>query len=91
MTKQTSAFEQLRIFISQRMRMSHLYQPLMLKTLIENDGWASLRAIASTFLAHDESQIEYYIEITKRMPGPVLTRHGLVRREGDGYRAHAER
>lgn len=86
MTQQPSAFEQLRTFISQRMRMSHLYQPLMLKTLIENSGWASLRAIAATFLAHDESQIEYYIEITKRMPGPVLTRHGLVRREGEGYR-----
>jgi ATP adenylyltransferase len=86
MTQQASAFEQLCGFISERMRMSHLYQPLMLKTLIENGGWASLRAIASTFLAHDESQIEYYIEITKRMPGPVLTRHGIVRREGDGYR-----
>jgi ATP adenylyltransferase len=86
MTNQPSAFEQLRAFISQRMRMSHLYQPLMLKSLIEKGGWASLRAIAATFLAHDESQIEYYIEITKRMPGPVLTRHGLVRREGEGYR-----
>jgi diadenosine tetraphosphate (Ap4A) HIT family hydrolase len=83
---QQSTFAELRTFISQRMRMSHLYQPLMLKTLIEKGGWASLSAIASTFLAHDESQIEYYIEITKRMPGPVLTRHGLVRREGDGYR-----
>jgi hypothetical protein len=47
---------------------------------------ASLRDIALAFLAHDESQIEYYIEVTKRMPGPVLTRHQLVRREGEGYR-----
>jgi hypothetical protein len=31
---------------------------------------ASLRDIALAFLAHDESQIEYYTEITKRMPGP---------------------
>lgn len=66
--------------------MSHLYQPLMLRTLIKNGGSASLREIAATFLAHDESQIEYCIEITKRMPGPVLTRHGLVRRERVGYR-----
>lgn len=41
--------------------MSHLYQPLMLKTVIERGGWASLRDIASTFLTHDESQIEYYV------------------------------
>jgi ATP adenylyltransferase len=44
------------------------------------------RDIALAFLAHDESQIEYYTEITKRMPGPVLTRHQLVRRDGAGYR-----
>jgi ATP adenylyltransferase len=57
------------------MRMSHLYQPLMLRTLIEKGGFASLRDIASSFLMHDESQIEYYVEITKRMPVPVFTRH----------------
>jgi ATP adenylyltransferase len=81
-----SPFEQLKQFLTQQMRMSHLYQPLMLKALIARNGFASLRDIASCFLALDESQIEYYIEITKRMPGPVLTRHQLVRREGDGYR-----
>ena len=53
------------------MRMSHLYQPLMLRTLIDKGGTASLHDIASAFLTHDESQIEYYIEITERMP--VLT------------------
>jgi hypothetical protein len=60
----------------------------MLKTLIERNGSASLEDIAATFLAHDQSQIEYYIEITKRMPGPVLTRHGLVQREGTGFSGH---
>lgn len=64
--------------------MSHLYQPLMLRTLIDKGGTASLHDIASAFLTHDESQIEYYIEITERMP--VLTRHQLVERDGDGYR-----
>jgi ATP adenylyltransferase len=62
------------------MRMSHLYQPLMLRTLIDKGGTASLHDIASAFLTHDESQIE----ITERMP--VLTRHQLVERDGDGYR-----
>jgi ATP adenylyltransferase len=56
------------------------------ETLFEKGGFASLRDIAACFLAQDESQIEYYIEITKRMPGPVLTRHQLVRRDGAGYR-----
>jgi ATP adenylyltransferase len=82
----SSAFEVLHRFISEQMRMSHIYQPLMLKVLIERDGWASTRDIAVAFLTRDESQIEYYGEITKRMPGRVLARHGLVERESDGFR-----
>jgi len=66
--------------------MSHVYQPVMLKALILSGGKASIRDIASAFLALDEAQREYYEEITKRMPGPVLTRHGLVQRDGDSYR-----
>ena len=42
----------------------------------------STRDIASSFLAQDGSQIDYYAEITKRMPGKVLGRHNLVKREG---------
>ena len=76
----------LRDFLSSKMRMSHVYQPLMLKMLIQNGGWASVRDIASAFLAQDDRQIEYYAEITKRMPGKVLGAHQLVEREGDGYR-----
>ena len=58
------------------MRMAHIYQPLMLKTLVERSGWASVRDIATAFLSRDESQIEYYSEITKRMPGRVLVPAG---------------
>src|SRR5262249_10722155 len=67
------------------MRMSHIYQPLMLKTLLQHDGHASNREIAAAFLREDQSQLDYYEEITKRMPGRVLQRHGLVERAGDGY------
>jgi ATP adenylyltransferase len=76
----------LRDFLLRRMRMSHIYQPLMLKTLILGGGKASIREIASKFLSHYEAQLEYYEEITKRMPGKVLTTHGLVEREGNEYR-----
>jgi ATP adenylyltransferase len=84
--EQSAIFQQLKRFLTQQMRMSHLYQTLMLRTLIEKGGFASLRDIASSFLANDESQIEYYVEITKRMPGAVLTRHQLIQRDGAGYR-----
>ncbi|MGK7869760.1 HIT domain-containing protein [Falsiroseomonas sp. E2-1-a20] len=73
-------------FLLTRMRMSHVYQPVMLKALIQGNGRASLREISAAFLALDQAQLDYYEEIIKRMPGPVLTRHGLVERDGDGYR-----
>jgi hypothetical protein len=41
MQQRLTAFEQLKEFLTKRMRMSHLYQPLMLRTLIEKGGSAS--------------------------------------------------
>ena len=82
----TTPFDTLRNFITGRMRMSHIYQPVMLKTLLENGGRASIRQIAAAFLARDESQLEYYERITSAMPGKVLARHGLVERDGKSYR-----
>ena len=79
------AFERLNQFLDQEMRMSHLYQPLMLKALIEGGGRASAREIAWKFLQRDESQLGYYEEITKRMPGRVLAKHGLVERNGSDF------
>ncbi len=67
------------------MRMSHIYQPLMLKTLLGNAGRATIREVASAFLAHDESQIEYYEHITKQMPGKDLKNHGFLERQGQHY------
>jgi ATP adenylyltransferase len=83
---QTSPYVFVRDFLTRHMRMSHVYQPVMLKALIQNNGRANLRTIAAAFLARDQAQLEYYEEITKRMPGRVLRDHGLVEREQDGYR-----
>jgi ATP adenylyltransferase len=68
------------------MRMSHIYQPVMIKELLTHGGKASIRNIAAAFLARDESQLEYYEQITKDMPGKVLAKHGIVKRDGDQYR-----
>jgi len=80
------AYRTIRDFLLHRMRMSHLYQPVMLRTLLESGGIVTVREVATAFLAGDESQIEYYEHITKTMPGRVLGSHGVVRREGNGYR-----
>ena len=62
-----TAHENLRAFLQQRMRMSHLYQPLMLKTLLQRRRRATVREIAAAFLAEDQSQLEYYEAIVRRI------------------------
>lgn len=80
MTIPSPSFQFLRDFLTNRMRMSHIYQPLMIRTLLTRGGRATIRQIASKFLSKDESQLEYYEEITKNMPGRVLARHGIAKR-----------
>ena len=71
-------------FIKNKMRMSHIYQPVMLKVLLENDGQASVEQIAKALLGHDQSQVEYYSIRTKTMVGKVLTNNGVVTPIKDG-------
>lgn len=78
-------FSKLQDFLSHRIQMQHIYQPVMIQVLLENGGRATLRQIAAAFLSHDESQLEYYEKITKNMPGRVLSHHGIVRRTPEGY------
>jgi ATP adenylyltransferase len=78
-------YEQLVDFLQSRMRMSHVYQPVMLMALLRRGGRCSTGEIARSILAHDQSQIEYYEDVTKNMVGRVLRSHGIVQKEGDGY------
>jgi ATP adenylyltransferase len=72
-------------FVRTRMRMSHVYQPVMLQTLLRNGGRGSIRQVAQEILQRDESQIEYYGEITKNMVGRVLRSHHVVARDRDDF------
>jgi hypothetical protein len=59
----------------------------MLMKLLQNKGKAKISDIANRFLSHDQSQIEYYEQITKNMVGRVLTKNrGLTERLDDEYR-----
>lgn len=58
----------------------------MLLELLAHGGSRSIRDIAKSLLGHDESQIEYYEQITRNMVGRVLTKNrGLTEREEDKY------
>ncbi|MFM8541854.1 MAG: hypothetical protein ACKOAM_01100 [Chakrabartia sp.] len=82
----TVAFSSLEHFIRTEMRMSHIYQPVMLLELIKSGGFAMTNQIAKSLLAHDASQIDYYEQITKNMVGKVLTKNRkITERSNDGY------
>ena len=80
------AFNGLKAFITEKMRMAHIYQPVMLQVLFEQGGTASRDRLAKAFLEHDQSQIDYYAAIVRNMPGRVLANHGIVERDGKNYR-----
>lgn len=44
----TMDFDQLKTFIEKSMRMSHIYQPIMLMTLLVNGGKASVPSVVSS-------------------------------------------
>ena len=73
-------------YITNRMKMSHIYQPVMLKVLLENNGEASIEQIAAALLSYDQSQVEYYGIRTKQMVGKVLTNNGVVEPVKSGRR-----
>jgi len=82
----SAAYECLLSFLQREMRLSHIYQPVMIRTLLQHGGEAHRREIAKAFLSEDRSQIEYYEHIVREMPGRVLAGRGVVERQGQFYR-----
>jgi ATP adenylyltransferase len=78
-------YKDLENFLTTRMRMSHIYQPVMIKCLLEHDGVATDTVIAKELLQYDPSQLEYYQVITNRMVGKVLRSHRVVEKEKNLY------
>ena len=75
----SETFEKIKNFIHKDMRMSHIYQPVMLIELLRSEGKATVYEIAKSISREDPSQIEYYEKITKNMVGKVLKERGVVK------------
>jgi hypothetical protein len=88
---QPLTFEQLVDFLERRMSMSHVYQPVLIRALIEAGGAATVRQLAQVFLAEDESQLQFYERRIRQMPLRVLSKHGIVERQGEQIRLNATR
>jgi ATP adenylyltransferase len=80
-------YDQLYKFIAEDMQMSHVYQPVMLiEMLVSKTGTATVEQIAKAILDHDPTQIDYYSEVVKKMPGVVLTKNrGIAKKHGQSY------
>lgn len=76
-------FTDLKLFLAQKMRMSHIYQPLLIKILLEAGGLATIRQLAREFAANDESQILFYEKRLKEMPIRVLSNHEVIQKDGE--------
>ena len=63
--------------------MSHIYQPLLIRSLLDAGGSATVRQLATAFLIEDESQLLYYEKRIKQMPVRVLKSHGVVERNAE--------
>jgi ATP adenylyltransferase len=79
-------YEQLKKFIKQDMRTSHIYQPVMLIELLKNNGKRTVTEIAKSFVNRDPTQVEYYSNVVKNMVGKVLTKNrGITYKEDETY------
>lgn len=78
-------FEELEHFIKHKMRMSHIYQPLLIRKLLEQDNVATTEEIARGFLNNDMSELNYYKRVAKRYPRGILKTHGVISYEKDTF------
>lgn len=79
-------YHQFKTFLQEKMRMSHIYQPVMIRKLLETEGQATDIEIANALLQYDPSQIEYYQSITNNMVGKVLRNHNIVEKNKKLYK-----
>ena len=78
-------YHELAEYLSKRMRMSHVYQPVMIMKLLSNQGKAKADEIALDLVQNDLSQVEYYTERVNQMVGKVLRNNQIVAKEGGEY------
>ena len=70
--------QELLSFLDNKMQMSHVYQPLLIRSLLDAGGQATTRQVATDFAKEDEAQVLYYEERIKQMPLKVLRKHGVI-------------
>ena len=55
-------YDAIKKYLQEQMKMSHVYQPVMLRRLLIVSGTAKVEEIALDLVQNDLSQIEYYTD-----------------------------
>lgn len=80
MTK-SQDYQRLKEYI-QNMKMEHYYQPVMLKTILQKGGRASITEIAQAIAYHDEALVKFFEDKIKDAPKRTLVdRHKILKKE----------
>ena len=80
-------FDDLKAFILKRMRMTHIYKPVMLQSVLREGGSATRDEVAAEIMARDQLQLEHYRKkVVHPMPGKRLVRDGILEFDGEAYK-----
>jgi ATP adenylyltransferase len=77
-TEEVMNLEELRSFINSKMSITHIYQPAILLTLLENDGQATVQLIAAKCAQLRGESPESYVSKLLKYPKEALTKHGVL-------------
>lgn len=80
----------LKEYLTSKMKMSGLYQPVIIKHLILGSGTASLESIAKELTTLDQAAVDDYVRKLKIHPKSVLAKHGIAEIEKDSYKLTME-
>lgn len=71
-------------FLQNTMKMTDVYQPVVVKELLLHEGKRTKAQLAAALAAYDSSVQAYYQKIMMRWPKITLTKHGIIDYERDG-------
>lgn len=72
------SIESLRDFLTKKMSMTEVYQPVVILTLLNHNGKAKKSILANALAAYDFAIQEYYEKILMRWPKITLLKHNIV-------------
>jgi predicted house-cleaning noncanonical NTP pyrophosphatase (MazG superfamily) len=77
-------YEQLKEFLEERMSMTNIYQPAIIRDLILHDGRRTKDQLAFTLISYDEYTLDKFRRTVMRWPKITLTKHDLIKYEKSG-------